>query len=67
MLEPKMATQMTDADVLAKRDVAVRWCKQASDHASTYGGKPWKYLLVPHDAIAQNMTLGWLAGRFVVS
>ena len=26
MLEPKMATEMTDKDVLAKRDVAIQWC-----------------------------------------
>ena len=35
--------------MIAKRDAAVKWCKQASDHAATYGGKPWEYLLIPHD------------------
>jgi type III restriction enzyme len=33
MLEPKAANQMTEGEVLAKRDVAVRWCQQASDYA----------------------------------
>jgi type III restriction enzyme len=47
MLEPKASNQMTDAEVLAKRDVAVTWCKQASDHAASCGGKPWVYLLIP--------------------
>jgi type III restriction enzyme len=61
MLEPKAANQMTDAEVLAKRDVAVRWCQQASDHASNHGGKSWTYVLIPHDAIAENMTLDGLA------
>jgi len=64
MLEPKAANQMTDADVLAKRDVAVKWCKQATDYAGSYGGKPWKYALIPHDAIAENMTLAALASQF---
>ncbi len=64
MLEPKAANQMTADDVLAKRDVAVKWCKQASDHAKTYEGKPWKYLLIPHDVIAENMTLAHLAAQF---
>jgi type III restriction enzyme len=64
MLEPKAANQMDDAEVLAKRDVAVKWCKYASDHAKTYNGKPWKYILIPHDAIADNMTLKGLASRF---
>ncbi|MCA1564404.1 MAG: DEAD/DEAH box helicase family protein [Acidobacteria bacterium] len=61
MLEPKAANQMTDAEVIAKCDAAVKWCKQASQHALTYGGKPWKYLLIPHVAIAGNMTLENLA------
>ncbi|HEY7088681.1 MAG TPA: hypothetical protein VH518_11370 [Tepidisphaeraceae bacterium] len=64
MLEPKASNQMTDAEVLAKRDVAVTWCKNASAHAKSYGGKPWRYLLLPHDAIADNMTLAGLAERF---
>ena len=55
---------MDDADVLAKKEVAVKWCQQASDHAATYGGKPWKYVLIPHDAIADNMTLAGLVGQF---
>ena len=64
MLEPKARNQMEDAEVTAKRDVAVAWCMHASDHAATYNGKPWKYLLIPHDAIAENMTLGGLAQKF---
>jgi type III restriction enzyme len=63
MLEPKASNQMTDGEVLAKRDAAVRWCRQASDHASSYGGKLWTYVLIPHDAIAENMTLDGLAKR----
>ena len=64
MLEPKMATQMQDKDVLAKRDVAVQWCAWASEHAQSYGGKPWQYVLIPHDAIAENMTLDFLLKQY---
>ena len=64
MLEPKMATQMSDKDVLAKRDVAIQWCRWASDHAKSYGGKPWQYALIPHDAIAENMTLEFLLKQY---
>lgn len=64
MLEPKAKNQMDDADVTAKREGAVKWCEQASAHAATYGGKPWKYALIPHDTIAENMTLPGLVGRF---
>ena len=64
MLEPKARNEMTDAEVLAKKDAAVKWCERASDHASANGGKPWKYALIPHDAIAENMTLGGLVTQF---
>lgn len=64
MLEPKMATQMTDKDVLAKRDVAVQWCGWASEHARTYGGKPWRYALIPHDAIAENVTVEFILKQY---
>jgi type III restriction enzyme len=64
MLEPKMATQMQDKDVLAKRDVAIQWCAWASEHARSYGGKPWQYLLIPHDAIVENMTLDFLLKQY---
>lgn len=63
-LEPKSNKEMKDADVLAKKQVAKKWCKQASDHATSYGGNPWKYVLIPHDAIADNMTLEFLAKQF---
>ena len=66
MLEPKAANQMTDPEVLAKRDAAVLWCKRASDHAATWGGKGWTYVLIPHTAIAENMTLEGLVKGFGV-
>ena len=61
MLEPKARNEMTDPDVLAKRDSAMKWCVNASEHAMTYAGKRWTYLLIPHDTISENMTIGGLA------
>jgi type III restriction enzyme len=66
MLEAKAANMMEDREVLAKRDAAVTWCGHASDHAGAHGGKLWIYVLVPHDAIASNMTIGGLVERFAV-
>ncbi|MDP9469639.1 MAG: DEAD/DEAH box helicase family protein, partial [Chloroflexota bacterium] len=64
MLEPKARNQMEDPEVRAKRDAAVAWCQRASDHAATYGGKPWSYALIPHDAIAENWSLNDLLARW---
>ena len=66
MLEPKASNQMEAPDVLAKRDVAVEWCRRATEHAKSYQGKPWTYVLIPHDAIAENVTLAGLASRYGV-
>jgi type III restriction enzyme len=54
MLEPKAANQLRDTDVLAKQEVAVQWCRLATEHSATYQGKPWKYALIPHDVIAET-------------
>ncbi|WP_295393246.1 DEAD/DEAH box helicase family protein [uncultured Thiodictyon sp.] len=64
MLEPKMRKELDDSAVLAKKVVAESWCANASDHARSYGGKPWRYLLIPHDVIGENMTLSGLASQF---
>ncbi|MEZ4615378.1 MAG: hypothetical protein R2867_07675 [Caldilineaceae bacterium] len=63
--EPKRADELEDRDVQAKARAAVTWCQHASEHAVRHGGKPWRYLLIPHDAIAENMTLAGLAGLYV--
>ena len=66
MLEPKMRKEFEDPIVLAKKEAAVKWCANASAHAASYGGKPWRYLLIPHDEIAENVTLAGLAARFAL-
>lgn len=63
-LEPKASNQMEDATVPAKKEAAIKWCKNASDYAAANGGKPWRYVLIPHTAIAVNMMLDGLAGQF---
>ncbi len=63
LCEPKRASEMTDEVVRAKADAAATWCKHATDHAKENCGKPWRYLLIPHDQIQEQMTLGGLAAR----
>ena len=67
MLESKARNETDDPEVVAKKDSAVRWCKHATEHSAKSGGKPWSYLLIPHDAIAENMTLKGLAAQFAVA
>ena len=63
MLESKARSDMNDADVIAKTEAAGKWCELATRHAASYGGKPWRYALIPHDVIADNMTIKGLASR----
>ena len=66
MLESKRRSELGTALVEAKKAAAVQWCRHATDHAACYSGKPWRYVLIPHDVIAENMTLEVLAGQFRV-
>ena len=66
MLEAKARNDMHDAEVQAKKDAAVQWCGHATRHTVSNGGKPWQYLLIPHDAITENMTIVGLASQYRV-
>lgn len=64
LCEPKQADEMTDEEVLAKANAAAEWCKHATAHEQSNGGKAWSYLLIPHDVIADNKTLRGLAASY---
>ena len=67
IIETKAAKDMEIAEVKAKAEAAVLWCKNASDYARMNGGQPWKYLLVPHDAVFANVTLTAMLGRYALN
>jgi type III restriction enzyme len=64
LVEPKRSTEMNDPDVLAKAEAAVVWCVHATNHERKVSGKPWSYLLIPHDAINAQMSLAGLAATY---
>ena len=53
----------TDA-VQKKKTAALNYCAAASAFTAASGGKPWIYLLIPHDAVMLNMTLEGLAVKY---
>ena len=67
LLETKRADEIANADVQQKARAAVKWCECATKHATENKGKPWHYVLVPHDAVKPSATLAGLVGRFSVS
>jgi type III restriction enzyme len=67
IVEPKSRADMTDEGVRRKSEAAVLWCHIATEHhAKAYGGKPWRYVLVPDDRISGNATLRGLVSEFTV-
>ena len=64
LCEPKRASEIASVEVLAKKEAAQEWCRHAGRHSVEHGGKPWEYLLIPHDAITANMTVAGFAARF---
>ncbi len=57
MAETKKRDDLKSDEVVAKAAAAVRWCMYATEHAKSVGSKPWKYILVPHDEIAESRRL----------
>ncbi len=60
MCETKARTELASEEVKAKALAAARWCQDASTYNAAEGGKPWRYLLIPHDEVADNRTLAYL-------
>jgi len=61
MVETKAANDMQNPEVLDKKNAAEKYCKYASEYTSMHGGKPWKYLLIPHNNVSRSVSLGYLA------
>ncbi|HNJ74187.1 MAG TPA: type III restriction endonuclease subunit R, partial [Pseudomonadales bacterium] len=57
MVETKARSDIETPEVQAKAAAAARWCQHASAYAASVGGKPWKYLLVPHDEVNESRRL----------
>ena len=66
LCEPKAASEMEDPEAQVKARAAGLWCQRASDHERQHGGKPWRYLLIPHDAVDASRTLAGLVRQFEV-
>ncbi|MBP1617565.1 MAG: type restriction enzyme EcoKI subunit [Bacteroidetes bacterium] len=63
MVETKALADINDADVLAKKEAAQKYCQYTSDFTSQHGGKAWKYLLLPHTDISKTITLDYLIAK----
>ena len=67
LIETKAGGMKDDSEVAAKREAGVQWCVHASAYSVKHGGKPWKYIFVPHEVVAENMTLNGIVGHYTVT
>jgi len=65
LVEVKARNQLTDPDVLAKKDRAISYCKKASEYNVAHGHKPFKYVFIPHDEITMTSSFKALKDRFL--
>lgn len=64
MIEPKSKDKMQDSDVLQKAEAAKIYCEYATEYNLENGGKPWHYLLIPHDEINKSVSLSYLISKY---
>ena len=54
LLEPKASNEVNSEDVQSKAQAALKYCNYATEYTAEYGGKPWKYALIPHDQVTKT-------------
>lgn len=64
LVEVKGEDRISDADVIAKKERAIRYCKAVSEWGKANGYKQWQYLFIPAGEIHSNSSFGQLARRF---
>jgi type III restriction enzyme len=64
IVEIKKETDISSQVVKDKANAVFTWCQHATDHESKNAGKPWGYLLIPHNEVNENMTVAGLASNF---
>ncbi|HHT9146110.1 MAG TPA: DEAD/DEAH box helicase [Candidatus Wunengus sp. YC61] len=64
LIETKKEMDIESADVQEKAQAALEYCKHATDFTIPNGGKPWKYVLIPHNAVMVNMSFETLARSY---
>ena len=62
--EVKAKNELTSEDVVAKAKAARVWVGRANDHAASAAKKPWRYILIPDDALTGGATLGGLVATY---
>ena len=66
VVEVKRDDMLNDADVLAKKQKSMEYCKLVSKWAEETGNKKWIYVLIPASKILSESTFRYLSGYYAV-
>lgn len=66
MVETKKKDDVESEIVQSKAYAALNYCINATEYNQQINGKPWKYLLIPHDAVKLNMSFQYLFNQYEV-
>jgi len=64
LVETKKEGDIDSSDVQEKARAADQYCTHATEFTTHNGGKPWKYVLIPHNAVMGNMSVEYLVKNF---
>lgn len=59
LIEIKKESDIDDSEVQEKATAAKAYCKYASEYNAQNSGKPWKYVLIPHNSVMVNMSFNY--------
>lgn len=54
LIETKRADEIPSNEVQSKAQAALKYCNYANEYTTEFGGKPWKYVLIPHDQVSKT-------------
>ena len=60
IVETKAAVNVSTEEVQQKKTAAEEYCRHASEFTAENGGKPWKYVLLPHDSVDRTASFEYL-------
>ena len=64
LVETKKEGDIDSSGVQEKARAADQYCAHATDYTTGNGGKPWKYVLIPHNSVMGNMSVEYLMKNF---
>ena len=64
LIETKKENDISTEEVQSKAKAALLYCQNATEFTTANSGKPWKYILLPHDSVKLNMDLEHLVKEY---